>query len=62
MGDILGIRYEAIAFLFELYDIIDNEERRELFEKIMLLDGIRAKIRSKELITRKQESKPEAKK
>jgi hypothetical protein len=57
MGDVLGIRFEAIAFLFDLYDIMNTDERRDLFEKIMTIDGVRAKIRSSELVNKKPKAK-----
>lgn len=41
MGDILGIKFEAVDFLFDLYNIIDRDERVRLFEKIMTIDRIR---------------------
>lgn len=41
MGDILGIRFEAVDFLFDLYNIRDRDERVRLFEKIMTIDRIR---------------------
>lgn len=41
MGDILGIKFEAVDFLFDLYNIIDRDERVQLFEKIMTIDRIR---------------------
>lgn len=41
MGDILGIRFEAIDFLFDLYNIKDEWERECLFEKIMTIDRVR---------------------
>lgn len=43
MGDVLGIKFEAIEFLFDLYEIDDNDERRLLFEKIQNIDIIRLK-------------------
>lgn len=57
MGDVLGIRFEAIEFLFDLYDIINTDERRDLFEKILAIDGVRAKIRSKELVNKQADKK-----
>jgi hypothetical protein len=43
MGDVLGIKFEAIDFIFNLYCIDDPEERRFLFEKIQIIDIIRLK-------------------
>lgn len=43
MGDVLGIKFEAIEFLLDLYGIDDLEERRFLFEKIQIIDIIRMK-------------------
>lgn len=43
MGDILGIKFEAIEFVFDIYEIDDREERRILFEKIQTIDIIRLK-------------------
>jgi hypothetical protein len=47
MGDILGIKFEAIDFIFKLYEINDIELQRDLFEKIQHIDTIRLKERSK---------------
>ncbi len=41
MGDILGIKFEAIDFLFDLYNIKDRDEKLILFDKIMTIDRIR---------------------
>jgi len=49
MGDLLGIKFEAISFLFELYGIIDVDDRIDLFEKIIAIDGERIKMRSLEM-------------
>ena len=43
MGEVLGIKFEAIEFLLNLYGIDDLEERRFLFEKIQIIDIIRMK-------------------
>jgi hypothetical protein len=51
MGDVLGIKFEAIDFIFNLYDITDIEEKRFLFEKIQIIDIIRLKCsRNRETI------------
>ena len=41
MGDVLGIKFEAIEFLFNLYDIDDRDEKRLLFQKIQIIDILR---------------------
>ncbi len=41
MGEVLGINFTAIEFIFDIYGIIDPYERRLLFEKIQLVDNIR---------------------
>ena len=41
MGDILGIKFEAIEFIFNLYQIEDIYERQDLFEKIVAIDSVR---------------------
>jgi len=43
MGDVLGIKFEAIGFIFDLHGIDDLEEKRFLFEKIQIIDIIRLK-------------------
>jgi hypothetical protein len=49
MGDILGIKFEAIESLFNIYGIMDNEERLILFEKITSIDEVRIRMRSDEI-------------
>lgn len=56
MGDILGIKFEAIEFVFDLYAIHNLEERRELFEKIQIIDIIRLKRNRQESGTIKNNS------
>jgi len=51
MGDILGIKFEAIDFIFNLYNI-DSEERLDLFEKIQIIDTARMRSRSEQLIAK----------
>jgi len=46
MGDVLGIKFEAIAFIFDLYEIYEPEERQFYFEKIQIIDIIRLKSKS----------------
>lgn len=41
MGDILGIKFEAIEFIFNLYQIDEAWYRQDLFEKIIVIDSIR---------------------
>lgn len=52
MGDILGIKFEAIQFLFDIYGIIDRDERLDLFEKIQIIDTARMKARSEQLVNK----------
>ena len=48
MGEIIGIKFEAISFVFDIYQISDALQKRELFEKIILIDQIRMEFRMKE--------------
>lgn len=59
MGDILGIKFEAIDFLFDLYNIKDRDERIILFDKIMAIDRIRiiAQHKKTERIIEEQKNK-----
>ena len=41
MGDVLGISFSAIDFIFNLYKIEDGWDRQCLFEKIMTVDRVR---------------------
>ena len=59
MGQPIGIIYQSILAIFDIYDIVNREERRELFEKITIIDSIRLKHSNSELINRK--GKPPAK-
>jgi hypothetical protein len=62
MGDVLGIKFEAIEFLFDLFEIDDNDERRLLFEKIQNIDIIRLKSsRNRSETIRHTASKPRKK-
>lgn len=54
MGEPLGIRFEAINFIFDLYGIEDQSYKEDLFEKILLIDSVRMGYKSQELIRRKQ--------
>lgn len=47
MGEVLGINFTAIEFIFDIYGIIDPYERRLLFEKIQLVDNIRLQAKLK---------------
>ncbi len=47
MGEVLGINFTAIEFIFDIYGIIDPYERRLLFEKIQLVDNIRLQAKMK---------------
>jgi hypothetical protein len=49
MGDILGIKFEAIAFLFDIYMINDYYERQDLYQKIVAVDAVRMNIRNIEM-------------
>lgn len=59
MGDILGIKFEAIDFLFNLYKINNRYERKILFEKIQLVDSIRLKCQN--AIQKREREKQKAK-
>jgi hypothetical protein len=49
MGDVLGINFMAIEFIFNLYEIYDPIERQCLFEKIIAVDSVRCKERSQQM-------------
>jgi hypothetical protein len=57
MGDILGIRFEAIEFILELYEIFDADQRRDIFEKIQIIDEKRLQERSKQIAINNQKTK-----
>lgn len=57
MGDCLGIKFEAIDFIFGIYSIYDPNERLELFEKIQAIDSVRLRLKRDELIRSKHEIK-----
>jgi len=57
MGDILGIRFEAIAFILDFYEIYDSETRHDVFEKILAIDSVRIKFRNQDLIKNKSVNK-----
>ena len=57
MGDILGIRHEAIESILNIYGIANQEQRVELFEKVCIIDGVRMKFRNQELAMKSQQSK-----
>ena len=57
MGDILGIKFEAIQFLFDIYGIIDSVERLDLFEKIQIIDTARMKARSEQIVNKQNTAK-----
>jgi hypothetical protein len=50
MGEPLGIRFDAIEFIFDLYEVTDTYDRQEYFEKIQKIDSVRLGYRKKELI------------
>jgi len=56
MGEPIGIKFEAIQFLFELYNVPDDE-RIDIFEKIMAIDTVRMNYRKQELIKQKSKAK-----
>lgn len=60
MGEPLGIKFEAIGFIFDLYGIHDDTEKIELFEKITLIDSVRLKYKRDELIRQQQQPKAKA--
>lgn len=57
MGEALGIKFEAIDFIFNLYEITDTHEKQDYFEKIQLIDSIKLNYKRKELIKKQQETK-----
>lgn len=57
MGEVLGIRFEAIEAILNIYRIEDPQIRVELFEKISIIDGVRMKFKSQELLSKSQQSK-----
>jgi hypothetical protein len=56
MGQPLGIYFSSILAIFDIYGIIDIDERRELFEKIQLIDKVRLKISSQDWKTNNKKS------
>ena len=48
MGEVLGINFLAIDFIFNLYEI-EQSERLILFEKILAIDTVRCKERSQQI-------------
>lgn len=61
-GDILGIKFEAIDFLFDLYNIKGEWERQCLFEKLMVVDRIRTLSQRRETAKRIEQSKNQPRK
>lgn len=57
MGDVLGIKFEAIQFIFDLYGIMDRDEKLDLFNKILAIDSVRMKIRSETIMNNMNQSK-----
>jgi len=53
MGQPIGILFQSILALFDIYGIIDIDERREIFEKIQIVDHIRLKSASSELVNKR---------
>jgi len=57
MGEVLGIRFEAIESILNIYGIEDPEKRVEIFEKIVIIDSVRMKFKSQELLSKKEADK-----
>ena len=57
MGEIIGINFSAIQFIFDLYGILDSELRVELFEKILEIDSVRTRRRSDQIAREREQSK-----
>lgn len=53
MGQPIGILFQSILALFDIYGIIDIDERREIFEKIQIVDHIRLKSAASELVNKR---------
>lgn len=53
MGQPIGIMFTSILALFDIYDIIDKDDRRELFEKIQLIDEIRLKQATSDIVAKR---------
>lgn len=56
MGEVLGIKFEAIQFLFDLYEL-PQETRLETFEKILAIDAVKMKFRTEQVMKSIQNSK-----
>ena len=57
MGEPLGIKFDAIGFIFDLYGIEDQLFKEDLFEKILIIDGVRMAYKTQELIKHKNKVK-----
>jgi len=53
MGQPIGIIFQSILALFDIYGIIDTYERREIFEKIQIIDHIRLKAAASDLVNKR---------
>lgn len=62
MGEVLGIKFEAIQFIFDIYEIKNAETRRDIFEKITLIDTIRIKAKNGEIRAKNNQSKVKSQK
>ncbi len=45
MGDVYGMDYKVIAFVFDMMRIPD-EDRPEIFQKLVILESVQAKFRA----------------
>ena len=57
MGDILGVKFEAIQFIFEVYQVKEPFYRQDLFEKILLIDSVRLGLINADLKKNKSKKK-----
>lgn len=62
MGEILGINFLAIGFIFDLYEVDDQIEKQVLFEKILAIDTVRCKERSQQMQKQANAAKSKSKK
>lgn len=57
MGEIIGIQFSAIEFILSIYQIYDPDVRCDLFEKILLIDTVRIKMKNGELAAKMKKEK-----
>ena len=50
MGTPIGIMFTSIVAILDIYNIVNVEDRIEIFEKIQLIDSIRLKLSHQETI------------